>query len=395
MIIYYKKNSWKEQINQDIIELNKYKDLYENRINLYHVYLNYIKNHKDSNIEYRNKISEQELNNSLANFKKEIQIIDKNISLLDEMLSKCNLSKKMNLERKKIYSYNKKYEEIKDKFLNYYLSEDNTNVLFIKSVITESSLKHEKANEKKTLVLEKTIEKSNKYDDKLISNVENTSEKKEISTENLQSNKKIGEKELKNNDTLLISEKLNKVFLPYTAKEVEQIYNNENSKYKDLEEVINENFVRDFSDYNFQFLSRYKETMKLAKEREGYSIFDSIVLATEMIGKRFLHPAIISACRNIYELDVYLDCLDKNELEDFKIFKIKFELYPMIVKQDEKVYESLEHIDSADKIDSKSQNRKNKTGTRFKENTKTSIWNKTKRMSKRAEHQFERRFLIL
>ena len=386
MIIYYKKNSWKEQIDQDIIELNKYKDLYENRINLYYIYLDYINNNKDSNNDY-SKINEQKINNSLTNFKNEIQIIDKNISLLNEMLNKCNTAKKMNLERKKIYSYNKKYEEIKNKFLNYYLSEDNTNVLFIKSVITESSLKHEKANEKKTTEIEKTTKKSNKFEDKKTSNSDNISEKKEISTDNLQSDKNTGENELKNNDTLLISEKLNKVILPYTAKEVEQIYNNENGKYKDLEEVIDENFVRDFSDYNLQFFSRYKETMKLAKEREGYGVFDSIVLATEMIGKRFLHPAIISACRNINELDVYLDCLDKNELEDFKIFKIKFELYPMVVKQDETIVESINNNFNS--------NRKRKKGTRFKDTKESLFLTKVKNVSKRRIHKLERRFLIL
>ena len=51
-----------------------------------------------------------------------------------------------------------------------------------------------------------------------------------------------------------------------------------------------------------------------------------------MMRKKFLHPAIISACRTLNELDVYLDCLDKNELEDFKIFNVKYELYPMVVK---------------------------------------------------------------
>ena len=51
-----------------------------------------------------------------------------------------------------------------------------------------------------------------------------------------------------------------------------------------------------------------------------------------MMRKNLLHPAIISACRTLNELDVYLDCLDKNELEDFKIFNVKYELYPMVVK---------------------------------------------------------------
>ena len=72
--------------------------------------------------------------------------------------------------------------------------------------------------------------------------------------------------------------------------------------------------------------------MKLARDRENYSFIDAVAIATEMMKKRFLHPAIISACRNLNELDVYLDCLDKNELEDFKIFNVKYELYPMVVK---------------------------------------------------------------
>ena len=56
--------------------------------------------------------------------------------------------------------------------------------------------------------------------------------------------------------------------------------------------------------------------MKLLRERENYSFVDAVAIATEMMKKRFLHPAVISACRTLNELDVYLDCLDKNELED-------------------------------------------------------------------------------
>ena len=29
---------------------------------------------------------------------------------------------------------------------------------------------------------------------------------------------------------------------------------------------------------------------------------------------------------------MYLDCLEKNELDDFKIFNIKYELHPIVVK---------------------------------------------------------------
>ena len=111
----------------------------------------------------------------------------------------------------------------------------------------------------------------------------------------------------------MISERLNKVILPYTTKEIKEILKNDNN-YKTSKQVIKKLYTRSFSDFKFQFLSRYKETMKLAREREKFILTDSIALALEMMGKRFLHPAIISACRTLNELDVYLDCLDKNEL---------------------------------------------------------------------------------
>ena len=158
--------------------------------------------------------------------------------------------------------------------------------------------------------------------------------KKEI----IQYNNKIEENktndiQLKNNNTLLISEKSGKVVLPYRAEDVLSILKNENNIYNTTDDVIKDKFTRDFSDYRIQFASRYIETMKLAREREKYNFIDSIVISIEMMKKRFLHPAIISACRSLNELDVYLDCLDKNELEDFKIFKIKYELYPVAIKQ--------------------------------------------------------------
>ncbi len=138
--------------------------------------------------------------------------------------------------------------------------------------------------------------------------------------------------EIQNNDTLLISEILKAVVLPYTGKEVLEILENEKEKYKTAEDVIKDKFTRPLSDYKFQSLSRYRETMKLLTVRQKCKLGESISLALEIMKKKFLHPSIISACRNLDELDVYLDCLEKNELDDFKIFKIKYELHPALVK---------------------------------------------------------------
>ena len=65
------------------------------------------------------------------------------------------------------------------------------------------------------------------------------------------------------------------------------------------------------------------------------SKIDGYNLGSELFLKNYLHPAVISACKNLDELNVYLDCLDKNELDDFKIFEIKYELYPTVISKNE------------------------------------------------------------
>ena len=137
---------------------------------------------------------------------------------------------------------------------------------------------------------------------------------------------------MKNNDTLLISEVLDKVILPYTAEEVRKIIDDENNDFENEQQVIDNIFTRPLGEYKLQAKSRYNETIKLAKKSEKCGMIDTISLALEMMKKRYLHPAIITACRSIEELNTYLDCLDKDELDDFKIFNIKYELHPMVVK---------------------------------------------------------------
>ena len=143
---------------------------------------------------------------------------------------------------------------------------------------------------------------------------------------------------IKDNGILLISEVQNKVFLPYTAEEVEKLVESRDNKYKTSEDVINNIFTKDFKNYRYQFAARFRETIELITKREKMSLKDGIDLATELCVKRFLHPAVIAACKNLDELNVYIDCLNKNELDDFKIFKIKYEITPMLVKGSDSLY---------------------------------------------------------
>jgi hypothetical protein len=131
---------------------------------------------------------------------------------------------------------------------------------------------------------------------------------------------------IKSNSNLIISEILGKVILPYRGEEIQAILDDSGNGYTEAYKVIEDKFTRPLSDYKFQSTARYKETAKLAKDVEHFNSLDAFAISTEMMTKRYLHPAIITACRSLDELDVYLDCLEKGDVNDFKIFNIKYEL---------------------------------------------------------------------
>ena len=129
------------------------------------------------------------------------------------------------------------------------------------------------------------------------------------------------------NDTLLISEIQNKVVLPYKIKAVEKALS-ENSQYKTIEDVINVEYTLPLDKYKNSTKSRFKEAYNLMRKKEKASIFDSLSLATEVTFNNLLNPAIITACQNLDQLDVYLDCLSSNKLDKFNYFKVKYEILP-------------------------------------------------------------------
>lgn len=133
--------------------------------------------------------------------------------------------------------------------------------------------------------------------------------------------------DIKDNKTLLISEKENKVFLPYSVSDLNDILKN-NSNYKSLKEIIDSEYIFPLSKFNNPIISRFRETYNLMKKKEKASIFESLDLALELAFNSLLNPAIISACKNLDELDIYLDYLESNELEKFDVFEIKYDFLP-------------------------------------------------------------------
>ncbi len=299
-MIFYKDKKIKKQIESDYKELENYKNSYSKRISLYNTYLDTMQVFEDEIVE-RNNLNKEDMENKKQVFQIQINKIDSNLELLASLLKNIDSTGNVGVEKTTLNKYNRKYKEIRNNYIINSVFEEQITEKYINGLMAD---------------LAKTLEKMK--EEQIVNFIEEK-EDKEI--------------HIKNNNTLLISEKQGKVILPYKAEEVLRIFNKEKSKYSSVGEVIEDKFTRNFSDFKIQFASRYAEAMKLARDRENYSFMDAITIATEMMKKRFLHPAIISACRTLNELDVYLDCLDKNELEDFKIFKVKYELYPMVVKQ--------------------------------------------------------------
>ena len=135
------------------------------------------------------------------------------------------------------------------------------------------------------------------------------------------------------NDTLIVSEKDQKAYLPYKYDDIEKFYQDNKDKYISVQDVINKDYIVPLNRFKHAVSSRFVETINLVLHKEKKSILKALDLAFELMFQYNLNPIIIAACRNLEELDIYLDCLEEDELFDFRCFKIKFEVTPKIYTQ--------------------------------------------------------------
>ena len=142
---------------------------------------------------------------------------------------------------------------------------------------------------------------------------------------------KVIENNLEDNNTLVISEEDGKVYLPYSKEEIKnEVLQNKGSKISDL---IEEKYIYPLDKYKNAIRARFREGYNLMYKKEGKSRRSAILLGIELMFETNLHPAVISACKNLEELDIYLDCLEDNELEKFSCFKIIYKSLPMLHKK--------------------------------------------------------------
>lgn len=167
---------------------------------------------------------------------------------------------------------------------------------------------------------------------------------KEINEETIEDNTESSENSLEINsetlnssyieNTLVISEMQGKVILPYTIKEINDILKEKNKEYSSIDEVIEKLYTKPIKYYRFSAIARFKEAYKLVIEKEHKSKFKALSLASELFSTLNLHPAIITACKSLDELDIYLACLEDNSLNEFPFFEIKYEIAPKVQKQE-------------------------------------------------------------
>jgi hypothetical protein len=293
-------------------------------------------------MNYINKISDIPLDENIKNsaniIVKFLTLIKSNFELSKECNDKLYELKTMN---ESFFNNHKNIEEINDffikyndiqnfilkknleinKFLNYsteftnlcFNSETQTNDTKISEIYTTTNNEFQNGN----------YEKKPKFED-------------DTENDNIKQNTIVNEAstiELSNENTLIISEIQGKVILPYTTQELQNILDRNKDKYSNYNEIIENKFTIPYTNFKNPILARFKESFKLVRTKSHGSIKEAFDLGIELLFKHNLHPAIISACRNLDELDIYLSYLEENQTSKFNCFKIKFDIAPIATKE--------------------------------------------------------------
>ncbi len=157
------------------------------------------------------------------------------------------------------------------------------------------------------------------------------SEKKSDETENkpdvnkLPQNSNLNKDLNLNENVLLVSEKNKNVVLPYSTVELEIFFSDHPEKYSSIQDIVDKEYTLPLKYYKHAAISRFKEAFYLARKKSKLSFIKALSLANEVFFNSNLNPAIITACRNVDELYIYLSCLDDNTLDKFNCFKIVYD----------------------------------------------------------------------
>ena len=212
--------------------------------------------------------------------------------------------------------YNMKKKAISNEFTNIDTVIDLANNL--KSELENIINLYSKSPENNVQEIKASLIKYNKKEERLFNEIldfEKSVETNRISKIDIDKNPN-------DNSILIISEKDQMAYLPFFYNDVKNTYEKNKDKYANMQDVINTEYTTPLSRFKNSSISRFRESFKLIRDKENGSITKALDLGLELMFKYELNPIIISACRNLDELDIYLDCLDSNDLDDFKCFDI-------------------------------------------------------------------------
>ncbi len=132
------------------------------------------------------------------------------------------------------------------------------------------------------------------------------------------------------NKTLIISERLGEIYLPYKKSELLSYIEKNPKAYKSLEDVVKQEFTLPFQFFRNQSSKlRFSETYKLLKNKNGLGFIKSVSYSFKIAAKRNLNPVIIASCKSKFELESYIYYLDSNNLNNFRFFDIIYEVNPL------------------------------------------------------------------
>ena len=302
---------------------------------------------------YADTVAPKEKNDSIAfflnNFKNSLAIANTNIFLLNNLLGLLDelLNIKDNKDDKEFFEkldkYNVSFGEANDIILNNTIQIEQTlsHILSFSEFAFDSK---NKLNDLITNIANKNLVNLNAEGNTTSINVESISEV--VINESLIQE---FDKEEHPENTLVVSEKEGIVLLPFTLREINTIYNENRDKYASFKQIIEEKYTVKFDEYRNPALASFREAFKLMRIKEKASIIKAFELGMELFFNYNLHPAIISACKSLDELDIYLDYLEDNETHKFDCFKIIFDMAPIEVKSNKLFNKKNKKDNQADK----------------------------------------------
>ena len=350
MIIYKNNNEYKALLNQEKTMISQLLEYQKNQKNLLMSFIVKFVDYLDNN----NLNSIDEIASFVEELKDSIEICNDSINcaeLINQALDKAsNMKLKHNdaSYKKIVTSYNEAYFSNISK-----INENNTKILdTIYSISQNSSFdmlsesqeflnnidkryKHvyNTPKEEAPTVIDKNFYANIGTDIQLSNIKENVEvEDNEDELEEEEEEEIIEQPNIIPENTLLISESMQKVILPFTYDLAEKYLAEYPSEFIDVEDVIEKLYTIPLRSFRNPAIARFRETFRLMRERENSSIKDAIDLGLEMMFNYNLYPAIITACKNLDELDIYLAYLETGEVDKFRIFDIVYQLSPALSK---------------------------------------------------------------